>query len=337
VLSRVKLIAEPWDIGPGGYRLGGFPPGWAEWNGRYRDCVRRFWRADDGQIAELASRLSGSSDIFLQSGRGPLASINFVTCHDGFTLNDLVSYDKKHNLANGEDNRDGQDDNFSRNWGVEGDTSTPTIVRIRERMRKNFLATLALSQGVPMLTQGDEFGRTQHGNNNAYCQDRPLSWLDWSLASKNADFLEFARELFRVLRPRNELLRRRHYFRGRVVGPDSKEYRDVTWLRADGREMQEEDWMSPKNRTLGMLIRGDFPESTSGLAGPTHSQPDSALYLFLNASHRAKTFVIPTVGSRGVWREIINTAQVPRRLAKTKLLSCAPHALNLLSYEWTTG
>lgn len=333
VLARVKLIAEPWDVGPGGYRLGGFPPGWAEWNGRYRDCVRRFWRADDGQIPELASRLSGSSDIFLQSGRGPLASINFVTCHDGFTLNDLVSYEKKHNALNGEENRDGQDDNFSRNWGLEGETSTPAILRIRERIRKNLLATLALSQGVPMLSQGDEFGRTQGGNNNAYCQDNPISWVDWSLAEKHADFLEFVRELFRVVRSR-PVLRRRHYFRGRVTGPDSAETRqDVTWLRADGKEMRDEDWLAAKNRTLGMLIRGDLPDPSSELS----HQHESALYLFVNASHRAKTYVIPALAGRGVWREIVNTAQPSRRLAKTMLLSCAPHALNLLSYEWTTG
>ena len=179
VLCRVKLIAEPWDLGPGGYRLGAFPPVWAEWNGRYRDVVRRFWRGDEGQVPELASRLSGSSDVFQGSDRGPYASMNFVTCHDGFTLADLVSYEGKHNEANGEENRDGADDNWSRNWGAEGETTSPQVVRLRERMAKNFLATLASSQGVPMISHGDEVGRTQRGNNNAYCQDNELAWVDW--------------------------------------------------------------------------------------------------------------------------------------------------------------
>jgi isoamylase len=335
ILSRVKLIAEPWDVGPGGYRLGGFPPGWSEWNGRYRDCVRRFWRGDDGQIPELASRLSGSSDIFLQSGRGPLASINFVASHDGFTLNDLVSYEKKHNSANGEDNRDGANENFSRNWGVEGDTKMPTVVRLRERMRRNFLATLALSQGVPMLSQGDELGRTQQGNNNAYCHDDALSWVNWSLDAASLELLEYTRELFRVVRS-HRALRRRHFFFGRTVSLDAKpdDCKDVTWLRNDGQEMRDEDWMSPKAHSLGMLIRGDPPDQMDELGHPLQ---EASLYLFLNASNRAKSYVVPTLGKHGVWREILNTAQPLRRLGSTRMLSCAPHAMNLLSYERTTG
>jgi isoamylase len=335
VLSRVKLIAEPWDVGPGGYRLGGFPPGWAEWNGQYRDCVRRFWRGDDGQTAELASRLSGSSDIFAQSGRGPLASINFVTCHDGFTLRDLVSYEKKHNLANGEDDRDGQCENYSRNWGVEGETRHPAITRLRARMQRNFLATLALSQGVPMLSQGDELGRTQHGNNNAYCQDNARSWLDWSSDSNDQELLEFTRELLRIVRG-HRALRRRHFFVGSPQSPDSKihERKDVTWLRADGREMRDEDWSSPKTHCLGMLVRGDLPDQTDEF-GQALCEP--SLYLFLNASNRTKSYLLPLIDKNGAWRELLNTAQSPRRIGKTRMLSCAPHALNLLSYEWTTG
>jgi isoamylase len=332
VLSRVKLIAEPWDVGPGGYRLGGFPPGWAEWNGRYRDCVRRFWRGDEGQIPDLASRLSGSSDIFMQSGRGPLASVNFVTSHDGFTLNDLVSYEKKHNLPNGEENRDGSTDNHSRNWGVEGDTKSPLVVRLRERMRRNFLATLALSQGVPMLTQGDEFGRTQQGNNNAYCHDSPLSYMDWSLATSNLELLVFIRELFHITRS-HRALRRRHFFQGQSE-PHGNGSKDVTWFRADGREMQDEDWMSPKAHCLGMMIRGDLPDQMDELGHPLN---EPTLYVFLNASNRAKTYALPLFDQRGTWRELLNTAQPPRRLGRALTLSCAPHAVNLLSYEWTTG
>ncbi len=335
ILSRVKLIAEPWDLGPGGYRLGGFPPGWAEWNGRYRDCVRRFWRGEEGQIPELASRISGSSDIFMQSGRGPLASVNFVTSHDGFTLNDLVSYEKKHNLQNGEENRDGTSENHSRNWGVEGETATPMVMRLRERMRRNFLATLALSQGVPMLTQGDEFGRTQHGNNNAYCHDSPLSYMDWSLTTSNVELLEFTRELFRIART-HRALHRRHFFQGRSLGSESQDsaHKDVTWLRADGREMLDEDWMSPKAHSLGMLIRGDAPDQMDELGHPLN---EASLYFFLNAAHRAKIYALPALDKHGVWRELLNTAQPPRRLGRAMTLSCAPHAVNLLSYEWTTG
>jgi glycogen operon protein len=335
VLSRVKLIAEPWDIGPGGYRLGGFPPGWAEWNGRFRDCVRRFWRGDAGQTAELASRLSGSSDLFASSGRGPLASINFVACHDGFTLNDLVSYEKKHNLANGEDNRDGSNDNASRNWGVEGETKSTGILRLRERMRRNLLATLALAQGVPMLSQGDEFGRTQHGNNNAYCHDSPLAWVDWTLAPADHDLLEFSKELFRIVRS-HRVLRRRHFFLGRAVGtePVRDARKDVTWLRPDGTELKEEDWTAANDHCLGMLIRGDVPELLDELG---HALQEASLYVFLNASHRSKTYTIPRFARPGIWRELLNTAQPPRRLGKVSTLSCAPHALNLLSYDWTTG
>src|SRR6188768_1957715 len=253
-LSRVKLIAEPWDVGPGGYRLGAFPPGWAEWNGRYRDCIRRFWRGDEGQVPELASRLSGSSDIFYGGGdRGPFASINFVTCHDGFTLEDLVSYNQKHNEANGEDNRDGNNDNASNNWGVEGVTTSAPVVRMRERMRKNFLATLAFSQGVPMLSHGDEITRTQQGNNNAYCQDNAISWIDWDIGPADEELLEFTREVFAVTR-KNPVFRRRRFFSGGPIGEGGP--KDVSWVRPTGGEMTMEDWGDRKAQTLGMLIHG---------------------------------------------------------------------------------
>jgi glycogen operon protein len=329
VLSHVKLIAEPWDTGPGGYRLGGFPPGWSEWNDRYRDTVRRFWRGDEGQIPELASRLSGSSDLFAQSGRGPSACINFVACHDGFTLHDLVCYEKKHNEPNGEDNRDGSNDNWSRNWGLEGETKSALIVRLRERIKRNFLATLALSQGVPMLCQGDEFGRTQRGNNNAYCQDNEISWMRWDFGEQALAQLAFTRELFHLVR-NHPILRRRRFFTGR----DSSdiELKDVTWLRSDGKEMADEDWMMPRARSLAMLIRGDNP---GHLDEQGNSISGKSLLVILNANNRAKLFTLPQLDRPGHWRELLNTAQPVRKLNKSLGLSVAPHALAWLCYEWT--
>ncbi|MGH2635920.1 MAG: glycogen debranching protein GlgX, partial [Actinomycetota bacterium] len=217
VISQAKLIAEPWDLGEGGYQVGNFPTGWAEWNGRYRDCVRRFWRGDPGQVPELASRLSGSSDLYEASGRRTYASINFVTAHDGFTLHDLVSYERKHNEANGHDNRDGTDENWGRNWGAEGPTESARITAMRERMKRNFLATLALSQGVAMILGGDEMGRTQGGNNNAYCQDNEVSWVDWDLSPADRDLLDFTREVLEIVRS-NAVLRRRTFLTGKTIG-----------------------------------------------------------------------------------------------------------------------
>src|SRR5207245_6201252 len=216
VLSQVKLIAEPWDVGEGGYQVGKFPVGWAEWNGKYRDTVRRFWRGEGDQVADLASRLSGSADIYQWTQRSAYASINFVTAHDGFTLQDLVSYEQKHNEANGENNKDGSSDNLSRNWGVEGATGDPAILEARYRAMRNFLATLALSQGVPMLSHGDELARTQRGNNNAYCQDNEVSWDDWNLDERKQGLLDFARRVF-AIRAANPVLRRRTFFRGQIV------------------------------------------------------------------------------------------------------------------------
>jgi len=327
VLSQVKLIAEPWDLGPGGYRLGGFPPGWTEWNGRYRDSIRRFWKGDEGQVPELASRLSGSSDIFQSGDRGPYASINFITCHDGYSLRDLVSYEQKHNLANGEENRDGHDHNESRNWGHEGETRAAWVNRMRERMMKNFFATLAFSQGVPMIGHGDELGRTQRGNNNAYCQDNELTWIDWDLTPAQKDLLSFVQKVFQISRS-NPVFRRRKFF---AADPTSdKGVKDILWVRPDGREMTEDDWKDPRSSMLGMLIHGsasdDMDERGRHITGQT-------LLLFLNGSNRARATNLPELKDRGYWHEIVNTAQPTHRIPKGTTLNVAPHSLVLLCYE----
>ncbi len=327
VISRAKLIAEPWDVGPGGYRLGGFPPGWAEWNGRYRDAVRRFWRGDEGVVPELASRLSGSSDIFQGSDRGPHASINLVSCHDGFTLADLVSYERKHNDANGEENRDGTDEHYSHNWGAEGETDAAPILRIRDRMQRNLLATLAFSQGVPMISHGDELGRTQRGNNNAYCHDSELSWVDWRSDPRGQALLEFVRDLFRIRRE-NPVFRRRRYFAGAPITDDG--VKDVQWLRPDGGEVTQEDWSSAQNRVLGMLIPGDASDELDERGRPNRGE---TLLLVLNASNRARTFLLPDVPRGKHWREMVNTAAPGSRVPKGLAINVAPHTLILLSYE----
>jgi glycogen operon protein len=254
ILSNVKLIAEPWDLGPNGYQVGNFPVLWTEWNGRYRDCIRRFWKGTGTSVGELATRLAGSSDLYLRNGRRPHASLNFITCHDGFTLTDLVTYDQKHNEANGEQNRDGSDLNDSWNCGTEGPTTDPGILALRALQRRNFLTILFLSQGVPMLLAGDEFGRTQSGNNNAYCQDNPLSWVDWTLDAERLDLLEFVRSLIK-LRRAQPVFRRRHFFQGRAIhGTDIK---DIYWLRPDGAEMSDVDWACTHACSLGMGLVGD--------------------------------------------------------------------------------
>jgi glycogen operon protein len=253
VISQVKLIAEPWDLGEGGYQVGNFPEKWAEWNGIYRDTVRAFWKGDEGQTGSMGHRLTGSSDLYGRGGRRPYASINFVTAHDGFTLEDLVCYNDKHNEANGEDNRDGHDHNLSWNCGVEGPTDDVKIVALRERQKRNFLATLLLSQGVPMLSGGDEIGRTQRGNNNAYCQDNEISWIDWSADDAWLDVYEITRAALR-LRREHHALRQRHWFEGRptmVGGP-----KDLAWLHPSGREMTDEDWWDHGLRTVGMFVSG---------------------------------------------------------------------------------
>jgi len=326
VLSRVKLIAEPWDLGPGGYQIGNFPSGWAEWNGKYRDTVRRFWRSDQGQVADLASRLSGSSDLYGWGGRNPHASINFVTCHDGFTLHDLVTYERKYNEANKEENRDGTDANWSANWGVEGPTDSVSIRRVRERVKRNLLATLAFSQGIPMITAGDEMGKTQRGNNNAYCQDNEISWIDWNLDADQRDLLDFTRQLFAIHRA-NPVLRRRTFFSGHPVSPDG--LKDVLWLRPDGREMTEQDWTNPGLETLGMLLHGkasdDVDERGHPISGDT-------LLVLVNGGRRSKAFSLPTMEIPGTWYEVVNTAQPSDRFVKTATIKSMAHSVILLRY-----
>src|ERR1700688_974212 len=239
LLSQVKLIAEPWDCGPGGYQVGSFPPGWAEWNDRYRDTVRSFWKGDEGKAAEMAARLTASADLFNKRGRKPWASVNFITAHDGFTLNDLVSYNDKHNEANGEDNRDGHSDNQSWNCGIEGPTDDPEVLALRERQKRNMLVNLLLAQGTPMLLAGDEFGRTQNGNNNAYCQDNEISWVNWNITDKGKSLIQFVKKLTH-LRHKYPILRRNRFLTGEYV--EEVGVKDVTWINANGGEMSSEHW-----------------------------------------------------------------------------------------------
>jgi len=330
ILSQVKLIAEPWDVGKGGYQVGNFPGGWAEWNGRYRDTVRRFWRGDTGQLADLGYRLSGSSDLYNRRGRSPHASVNFVTCHDGFTLHDLVSYERKHNEANGEQNLDGSDANWSANWGVEGETEAEGITRVRERLKRNFLATLAFSQGIPMLSHGDELGRTQRGNNNAYCQDSEVSWVNWSLDDRSRELLDFTRLVLR-LRKTNPVLRRRSFFSGRPVNVDGD--RDVAWLRSDGGEMTESDWRDPENRLLGMLLHGEATDEVDDRGRPIEGD---TLLLLLNGSAKARFFTLPAMDDPGTWTVLLHTAQrgAPRH-PKASGVRLARHSLALLSFTQT--
>jgi len=299
-LAEVKLIAEPWDLGHNGWRVGTFPVGWAEWNAPYRDTVRRFWRGHPGLVDELAYRLAGSSDIY---AGGPTASINFVACHDGYTLADLVTYERKHNEDNGEDNRDGHDDNNSRNWGVEGPSDDAGIASQRERVQRNLIATAALSQGVTMLCSGDELGRTQRGNNNAYCQDNEIGWVDWELDEQRARLLGFTRAVMAICRE-HPVLRRRSFFRGR--GGDGKGLDDVIWIRADGQEMTVEDWRNETGHVLGMLLPGEHTDEQDEWGRPIRG--DTLLMLF-NGGASDLAFTLPAVGTPGHWHERINTAR----------------------------
>ena len=307
VLSQVKLIAEPWDLGPGGYQVGNFPHLWAEWNGLYRDTVRSFWKGDSSQVGSLAYRLTGSSDLYAHTGRRPYASINFVTAHDGFTLHDLVSYNDKHNDANGEDNRDGHNDNLSWNGGVEGPTADPAILTLRERQKRNLLATLVLSQGVPMLVAGDEIGRTQQGNNNAYCQDNALSWVDWQMDAPRQELLDFVRSLIH-LRQQQPALHRRHFFQGRAIRGSA--VKDVTWFRPDGKEMTEEDWSNPDTRCFGLRLVGDAIEEVDErgrrILGDT-------LLLLLNAYWESLTCILPAHRPKLRWQVLLDTRDTVRR------------------------
>jgi glycogen operon protein len=316
VLSRVKLIAEPWDLGYGGWQTGNFPAGWAEWNDKYRDAVRRFWRGDAGVVPELASRISGSSDLFQARDRSPLASVNFVTCHDGFTLRDLTTYERKHNEANGEGDRDGTDDNLARNWGAEGPSEQSSIARVRARTARNFLATLFFSQGVPMLSHGDEIGRTQHGNNNAYCQDGPLTWLDWQLDAERAELLDFTRRAAGLFHAYPEL-RRHRFFTGKAREDGRK---DIVWLRPDGAEMEDADWGNAENRFLGMLVHGA-------------REVDSDVLLLMNGGSRSRSFVLPATSAPGRWRELLSTAHAGERVLRGASILVLAHSLVLLRYE----
>ncbi|HEX5725873.1 MAG TPA: glycogen debranching protein GlgX [Longimicrobiaceae bacterium] len=303
VLSEVKLIAEPWDVGPGGYQVGNFPVLWTEWNGKYRDTVRAYWRSDPGTVAELGYRLTGSSDLYSGDGRKAWASINFVTAHDGFTLNDLVSYDEKHNEANGEENRDGHGHNLSYNFGVEGPTDDPAVVEQREKQKRNFLATLLLSQGVPMLCGGDEMGRTQGGNNNAYCQDNEISWLDWELDERRRDLLEFTRRVAR-LRREHPVFRRRKFFQGRKIR--GSELEDVRWLRPHGEEMDDEDWETHFVRSFAMLLGGDAMLEWSDEGERVY---DDTFLLLFNAAPETVAFTLPATPRPARWEAALDTAR----------------------------
>jgi isoamylase len=301
VISQVKLIAEPWDVGEGGYQVGQFPVLWAEWNGKYRDTVRRYWKSDPGQLSDLAYRLMGSSDLYQHDGRRPYASINFVTAHDGFTLHDLVSYNDKHNEANGEDNRDGANDNNSWNMGVEGPTDNPEINELRERQKRNFLATLLLSQGVPMICGGDEIDRDQHGNNNAYCQDSELAWYDWDLNAERLSLLEFTRKLIE-LRREHANLHRRKFYQDRSIRGSAE--RDIVWLRPDGEEMTDEEWTAGWVRCLGVMLNGDTLDHVDEKG---ERVIDDTFLILLNPHHEPIKFYLPESPRKKCWEVVIDT------------------------------
>jgi glycogen operon protein len=309
-MARVKLIAEPWDLGPYGYQLGNMPPGWAEWNAQYRDTVRRFWKGDKGLVSEIASRVAGSSDIFGYRGRRPWASINFITAHDGFTLHDLVSYNDKHNEANGEDNRDGHEPNFSWNCGTEGPTGDPKIVGLRDQQKRNLLATLLLSLGVPMLLAGDEIGHTQGGNNNAYCQDNDISWLEWQeLRPEDEALREFVRYLVR-LRRQHRVFSRPRFFRGEVVSEAG--LKDITWVTPEGVEVTGEYWGNESALSLGYVLGGAAGEFfTRG----GQRDIDESFLVMMNAYYGDLDFRFPRLSTRMVWEALVDTAE-PTGIAK---------------------
>jgi glycogen operon protein len=336
VLARVKLIAEPWDVGEGGYQVGNFPVLWTEWNGKYRDAVRKYWKGDDALAAELGFRLTGSSDLYGISGRTPQASVNFVTCHDGFTLRDLVSFNRKHNEANGEGNRDGSDQNDSWNHGVEGETTDPEITALRARQVRNLLTTLVVSQGVPMLLAGDELSHSQGGNNNAYCQDSEIAWLDWALDARRAEQLGFFRAVL-ALRAAQPVLRRRRFFSGGYVHDTG--LKDIGWFRPDGAEMTPSDWSLSFVRALGMFLNG-AAIPTAGRRGERVT--GDSLLVLTNAHHGAMTFTLPPAEWGARWEVLVDTrtaavpasdaqyaagasyALVPRSMAVLRLLPAAP-------------
>ena len=329
VLSQVKLIAEPWDVGEGGYQVGNFPVGWTEWNGKYRDTVRRFWRGDKGVVADLAYRLTGSSDLYAHTGRRPYASINFVTAHDGFTLRDLVSYNQKHNEANGEGNGDGSGENLSWNCGIEGETADEAVNSLRRRQMRNFLAMLFFSQGVPMLLHGDEVGRTQGGNNNPYCQDNEISWLSWQREPWQDLLLDWTKRLVK-LRREHVLLRRQDYFRGGPIR--GAEVKDIYWLLADGAEMTESAWRDPELRSMAVLLPGASvePRDDAGMR-----LMDDTLLMLMNASEKEQRFVLPATAGRRHWEMALDSSKPNANPASESYppsgeYDLAPHSLALL-------
>jgi isoamylase len=301
LLSQVKLIAEPWDIGPGGYMVGNFPPGWTEWNGEYRDCMRKFWTGKGDSTATFAARLCGSSDLYEQSGRRPYASINFITCHDGFTMQDLVSYDQKHNEANGEDNRDGSDHNESWNCGAEGETTDEDVLRLRERQKRNLMATLMLSQGVPMILAGDELSHTQKGNNNVYCQDSELSWLDWDLTEEKLKFLQFTKRVIRLW-AEQPVFQRRKFFQGRSIRGEG--VGDVSWFDAAGKDITDEEWTGSLP-CLGMRLAGDLIGETDERGEPIVGD---TLLLLVNSTRGDVPFVLPVTNPDHFWERLFDTS-----------------------------
>jgi len=305
VVSRVKLIAEPWDVGDGGYQVGNFPQLWSEWNGKYRDSVRDFWRAQEGTLPEFASRLTGSSDLYEGNHRRPRAGVNFVTAHDGFTLRDLVSYNDKHNDANGEGNQDGESVNRSWNCGAEGETGDPDVLALRARQQRNFLATLLISQGVPMLCHGDEVGRTQRGNNNAYCQDSELTWVDWEPGAEQRQLLDFTRRLI-ALRRAHPVLRRRRFFRGSQASGGAPA--DLTWLRPDGREMTRQDWSRADAHAIAVHLNGDAIGERDTQGRPVR---DDSFLVLLNSHWEHVVFTLPGPVFGGRWRVEVDTAADP--------------------------
>lgn len=330
VISSVKLIAEPWDVGEGGYQVGNFPVLWSEWNGKYRDCIRRYWHGYDKHVSELGYRLTGSSDLYLLSGRSPRASVNFVTSHDGFTMHDLVRYEKKHNEANLEGNRDGDDHNNSKNHGVEGETDDEAIEALRDRQVRNFLATLILSQGVPMIVAGDELGRTQRGNNNAYAQDNEIGWIDWNLDERRSALVRFTKRLV-ALRKKHPVLRRRRFFQGvHVRGSDLK---DLAWFKADGTEMTREDWDAPQS-TIGLLLGGDAISWLDDRGAPIL---DDSLLIVLHAGDDRISFRLPAIEWAAYWELMIDTeiseqfaTVLPNASAASTELDVAPRSLVVL-------
>jgi len=304
VLSRLKLIAEPWDVGEGGYQVGNFPVIWAEWNGKYRDTVRRYWKGDEGQLSDLAYRLTGSSDLYKNDGRKPYASINFVTAHDGFTLHDLVSYNEKHNIANGEDNQDGTNDNSSWNMGAEGPTDDPAVLRARQVQIRNFLATLLLSQGVPMICGGDEIARTQLGNNNAYCQDNELSWYNWQRNAEQESLLDFASKLIE-LRKKHPNLRRRKFYQDRSIR--NSVVKDIAWFGADGHEMTEEEWNAGWIRSIAVLFNGETLDTVDEMGQPV---VDDTFLVLLNSYQDAVSYKLPPTPHDRVWRNVLDTGNL---------------------------